>query len=75
MVGFEGDRPDGLVQSIRVRAINPHYPNLVLRECEIQGRTNGLSWKVGDEIGLHEGIWGERNGASVHAVIVEILND
>lgn len=73
MVGCEGDRPDGMVQTIRVRAINPHYPKLVLRECEIQDRTGELSWKVGDEIGLNEGIWGERNGASVHAVIVEIL--
>lgn len=73
MVGFEGDRPDAMVRSTRIKAINPHYPKLVLRECEIQDRTDGLSWKVGDEIGLNEGIWGERNGASVHAVIVEIL--
>lgn len=73
MVGCEGDRPDDLVRATRVRAINPHYPKLVLRECEIQDRTDGLSWKVGDEIGLNEGIWTERNGAPVHAVIVEIL--
>lgn len=73
MVGLEGNQPDGMVLSTRVKAINPHYPKLVLRECEIQDRTDGLSWQVGDEIGLNEGIWGERNGASVHAVIVEIL--
>lgn len=73
MVGCEGNRPDGMVQTTRVKAINPYWPDLILRECEIQDRQDKVPWKVGDEIGLHQGIWTERNEAKVYAVIVEIL--
>lgn len=74
MVGFEGDRPDGMVQTTRIRAVNPFWPNLILRECEIQDRCDKLPWKVGDEIGLNQDkVWTERNNAKVYAIIVEIL--
>lgn len=73
MVGREGDRPDGMVRTTRVKAINPFWPNLILRECEIRDRDDNVPWKVGDEIGLNQGVWTERNDAKVYAVIVEIL--
>lgn len=73
MVGCEGDRPDGMVRTTRVKAINPFWPNLILRECEIRDRDDNVPWKVGDEIGLNQGVWTERNDAKVYAVIVEIL--
>jgi hypothetical protein len=33
-----------------------------------------VEWKVGDEVGLNGGVWSERNGAQVYAVITEIVD-
>ena len=33
-----------------------------------------MEWKVGDEVGLNGGVWSERNGAQVYAVITEIVD-
>ena len=74
MVGFEGSGPDGLVQTTRVKAINPHYAGLILREFDVLPRSDGQDWKVGDEVGLHGAVWTERNDAQVYAVITEIVN-
>ncbi len=74
MVGLEGHRPDRVVQAIRVKAINPHYGGLIMREFDVLLRTDGQDWKVGDEVGLHGAIWAEREGAKVYAVITEIVD-
>jgi hypothetical protein len=74
VVGFEGSGPDGLVQATRVKAINPHYAGLILREFDVLPRSDGQDWKVGDEVGLHGAVWTERNDAQVYAVITEIVN-
>ncbi len=74
MVGFEGLRPDELVQTTRVKAINPHYAGLILREFDVLPRSDGQDWKVGDEVGLHGAVWTERNDAKVYAVITEIVD-
>jgi hypothetical protein len=69
MVGFEGDRPSGVV---RVIAKNPVYPNLK-REVDVPQREDGLDWQPGHEIGLHGTSWGERGDAEVYAIITEIV--
>jgi hypothetical protein len=74
MVGFEGSRSDGMVQVQRVRALNPSWPALFVREIDLPPREDGQPWKVGDEVGLHGAFWTERNGAKVYAVISEVLN-
>jgi hypothetical protein len=74
VVGFEGPEPDRVVQAIRVKAINPHYGGLIIREFDALPRTDGQDWKIGDEIGLHGAIWAERNNAKVYAVITEIVD-
>ena len=74
MVGFEGRGPDGVVQAIRVKAINPAFEGLILREFDVLPRSDGQNWKVGDEVGLHGAVWTERNDAKVYAVITEIVN-
>lgn len=73
-MGLEGDRPDRVVQAIRVKAINPHYGGLILREFDVLPRTDGRDWEVGDEVGLHGAIWAERESAKVYAVITEIVD-
>ncbi len=73
-MGLEGHRPDRVVQAIRVKAINPHYGGLIMREFDVLLRTDGQDWKVGDEVGLHGAIWAERVGAKVYAVITEIVD-
>ena len=74
MVGLEGGGPNGMVQPTRVKAVNPHYAGLIIREADVLPRSDGRDWKIGDEIGLHGEVWTERNTASVYAVITEILN-
>jgi hypothetical protein len=74
VVGLEGPGPDGVVQTARVKAINPYYAGLILRELDVLPRSNGQNWKVGDEVGLHGAVWTERNDAKVYAVITEIIN-
>lgn len=74
MVGHEGNRPDGLVQTSRVKAINPNYPNLIFREFDVQPRSDGRPWMVGDEAGLYGSIWKDRGEAKVYAVITEVIN-
>ena len=74
MVGSEGRGPDGVVRTARVKAINPHYAGLILRELDVLPRTDGQDWKIGDEVGLHGAVWTERNNAKVYAVITEILS-
>lgn len=74
MVGSEGCGPDRVVQTIRVKAVNPFYPNLIMREFDILLKSDGQNWKVGDEVGLHGAFWTERNDAKVYAVITEIVN-
>jgi len=74
MVGSEGGGPDGVVRATRVKAINPHYAGLILRELDVLPRTDGQNWKIGDEVGLHGAVWTERNDAKVHAIITEILD-
>ncbi len=73
MVGLKGPGPYGVVQTIRVKAINPHYGGLILREFDVLIRADGEPWKVGDEVGLHGAIWTERNNATVYAIITEIV--
>jgi hypothetical protein len=74
VVGLEGPGPDGVVQTTRVKAINPYYAGLILRELDVLPRSDGQNWKVGDEVGLHGAVWTERNDAKVYAVITEIIN-
>jgi hypothetical protein len=74
MVGSEGGGPGGVVRTIRVKAINPHYAGLILRELDVLPKSDGQDWKIGDEVGLHGAVWAERNDAPVYAVITEILD-
>jgi hypothetical protein len=74
MVGLEGCGPDRVVQTIRVKAVNPFYPNLIMREFDLTPKANGYKWEVGDEVGLHGGVWTERNDAKVYAIITEIIH-
>lgn len=74
MVGSEGSGPGGVVRTTRVKAINPHYAGLILRELDILPKSDGQNWKIGDEVGLHGAVWAERNDAPVYAVITEILD-
>ena len=74
MVGFEGRGPDQVVRAVRAKGINPNYPGLIHREFDLLPRGNGVEWKVGDEVGLNGGVWSERNGAQVYAVITEIVD-
>lgn len=74
MVGFEGGGPGAMVRTQRVKAINPHYEGLIKREFDVLPRTDGRAWRVGDEVGLHGAVWAERNGASVYAVITELID-
>ena len=74
MVGFEGCGPARVVQTIRVKAINPHYAGLILREFDVMPKSGGHNWKIGDEVGLHGAVWAERNNAKVYAIITEILD-
>jgi len=74
VVGFEGPGPDGVVQATRVKAINPHYGGLIIRELDVLPRSDGQDWKVGDEVGLNGAVWTERNDAKVYAVITEIVD-
>lgn len=59
---------------VRVIAENPIYPNLK-REVDLPPRADGLDWMVGQEIGLHGSLWGERDAAKVYAIITEIVYD
>lgn len=63
-----------MVQTTRVKAINPHYAGLILREVDVLPRSDGQDWKVGDEVGLNGAVWTERNDAKVYAVITEIVD-
>jgi hypothetical protein len=74
MVGSEGGGPGGVVRTTRVKAINPHYAGLILRELDVLPKSDGQDWKIGDEVGLHGAVWAERNDAPVYAVITEILD-
>jgi hypothetical protein len=74
MVGLEGSGPDGVVPAARVKAINPNYPGLIVREIDVLPRTDGRDWSVGDQVGLYGGFWSERNDAKVYAVITEIIH-
>ena len=74
MVGSERRGPDGVVRTTRVKAINPHYAGLILRELDVLPKSDGQDWKIGDEVGLHGAVWAERNDAPVYAVITEILD-
>jgi hypothetical protein len=60
---------------IRVKAENPHFSGLIIRIVSLPPRQNGAAWQIGDEIGLHESSWREREGANVYAIIKEIIND
>jgi hypothetical protein len=74
MVGFEGRGPNGVVQAQRVKAMNPNYNGLIMREVDVLLRADGQNWKVGDEVGLHGAVWTERGDAKVYAVITEIVD-
>lgn len=74
MVGSERGGPVSMVPAARVRAINPNYPKLIVREIDVLPRNDGQSWSVGDQVGLYEGFWAERNDATVYAVITEIIH-
>lgn len=74
MVGSEGSGPGGVVQALRVKAVNPHFNGQILREFDVLPRTDGRDWKIGDEVGLHGAVWAERGDAKVYAVIMEILD-
>lgn len=74
MVGLERDRPDTVVRTIRVKAVNPHYNGLIKREFDLLPRSDGRDWKIGDEAGLHGAVWAERNNAEVYAIITEIID-
>jgi hypothetical protein len=74
MVGFEGGGPVSMVPAARVKAINPNYPKLIVREIDVLPRSDGRNWNVGDQVSLHEGFWSERNDARVCAVITEIIH-
>jgi hypothetical protein len=74
MVGFEGRGPGGVVQAQRVKAMNPNYNGLIMREVDVLLRADGQNWKVGDEVGLHGAVWTERGDAKVYAVITEIVD-
>jgi hypothetical protein len=74
MVGFEGGGPGGVVQTQRVKAMNPHYAGQIMREVDVLPRSDGQNWKVGDEVGLHGAVWTERGDAKVYAVITEIVD-
>lgn len=74
MVGSEGRGPDGVVRTTRVKAINPYYGGLIVREFDVLPRSDGQDWKVGDEVGLHGAVWAERDDATVYAVITEIVD-
>lgn len=74
MVGSEGSGSGGVVRTTRVKAINPHYAGLIVRELDVLPKSDGQDWKIGDEVGLHGAVWAERNDAPVYAVITEILD-
>lgn len=74
MVGSEGRGPDRVVRTTRVKANNPHYGGLILREFDVLPRSDGQDWKIGDEVGLHGAVWAERDDATVYAVITEIVD-
>lgn len=74
MVGSEGRGPGGVVRTIRVKAVNPHYSGQILREFDVLPRSDGQDWKIGDEVGLHGAVWTERGDAKVYAIITEILD-
>ena len=74
MVGLEGGGPVGMVRAQRVKAMNPHYNGLIMREFDVLPRADGQQWKVGDEVGLHGAVWTERGDAKVYAVITEIVD-
>jgi hypothetical protein len=63
-----------MVRAIRVKAVNPFYSGLILREFDLLPRQDGQDWKVGDEAGLHGAVWAERNNAEVYAIITEIVD-
>lgn len=70
MVGFEGDRP---IDMVPVRAENPFFDGLIIRIVHVPPRKDGAVWQVGDEIGLHDSSWREREDAKVYATITELL--